>query len=111
MKTVVKTRSFDVTGGPSRDNLFEAVKRAYSGLPEFFGFDIQFDETRELNTHNMKLTGIKHQDNSGHRFIIEGTCWMTFSPYTTEMNHLHSKTFTMTYDTDESKGTIKFPVD
>jgi hypothetical protein len=111
MESLKETRSFNVTGGPSRDNLFEAVKRTYSGLPKCFEFDIQFDETHELNTHNMRLTGIKHQDESGHRFIIEGSCWMTFSPYTTEMSHLHSKKFTMTYDTNESKGTIEFPVD
>ena len=78
-----KKRSYDIMSGPSRAQLIDAFQYQYdNGVKMPIEFQIALAYTRatggKRGFYPMKtksdvlLTGIKHEDGSGHSFIIAG---------------------------------------
>lgn len=69
---------FAITDGPSREALLDAFKYAYSQehpfRVRFTGFPVrQTGDVRPgpgQTTYTVKVTGLKHEDGSGQKFVI-----------------------------------------
>ncbi|MBP5633390.1 hypothetical protein J6X13_00435 [Candidatus Saccharibacteria bacterium] len=123
MNTNVQTEAtqkvFDVVDGPSKGDIFDAVKYAYSRTSNVgVNFKIAFGYTKPkgdpegaviyLHACNFRLRGIEHEDGSGENFNIKGDCYVSFRPMCSEVSHMHGKNFSMYFNTKDRTGTITF---
>lgn len=67
---------FEVTGGPSREELFDALRLRHEYRPVLFCiFVAAHQRTRSLSSDfyntNLQINGIAVEDGSGHKWLIE----------------------------------------
>ena len=70
----VKSRSYDIVGGPNRDLLFDACKYAHSrgvDIPVVFSI---INSSVLTSIMNIRINGIEHEDGSGESFNLHGYC-------------------------------------
>ena len=107
---------FDILNGPSRGQIFDAcqygcdknshinldfsVMEGYSDSPSNPGA-----LTFLFKIEDLAVTGIKHEDESGHNFIIEGFCKIDLSHRKWGMTRNHFKAF---YNTKTRTGKMEF---
>lgn len=71
----VKSRSYDIVGGPNRDLLFDACKYTHNrGVNLPVAFSVTIDSFILMAIKNIRINGIKHEDGSGESFNLHGYC-------------------------------------
>lgn len=109
-------KAHDITGGPSRDRLFDSCKYAQDSS-SMVGLDFQvvefyiglpsrgaITEYKQLDMREVRITGIEHEDGSGFKFNIKGRCLARFR---TDVMLIPYR-FTAFYNTNSREGTISF---
>lgn len=94
-----------IVDGPSKDRLFDACKYAYEKNP--IEVDFKFDPPDglgQVETKNLKITSIEHEDGSGFSLNFNG--YIDAKP-STEKYFLPYR-ITAYYNTKSRKGHISF---
>lgn len=111
----IRNKSLAIANGPGKSALIDAFKYSYDDAIEInVDFVVILGYTdhpcsgngvyKFLPMRNVRISTIKHMDNSGHSFNLEGICRANpggsgvFTPYK----------FQAYYDTMNRKGTITF---
>ena len=104
-------RTFNISNGPGRDTLFDAFKYAYNNRVEIpASFDIEEEEISSIT--KLRIQSIEHEDGSGEKFNLLGTCHVNFDVdvelKTGSLGSYASCSFKAYYSVRNRKGTISF---
>ena len=116
MNTSKKSKVFDIIGGPSRDQIIDALKYAHDAdakIPIHFSIIWNFTGNSEdpgsciiVAIRSIRIYSVGHKNRSGHQLDIEGHCEADInSPYTAIFKEYRFRT---SYNTESKKGTITF---
>lgn len=109
-------RKFDIVNGPSRDQLIDAFKYAYSKqtqVPVKFRIVLIYTEPGDdpnrahliMLVDDFLIASLQHEDSSGYSFNVQGCCKANLR---IGMSQLESHKFNMHYNAKTRKGTIEF---
>ena len=113
-------RKFDVTGGPSKDLIFDAFKYAYSKTSKInldfhvvLGYSLPKDHYAScaflVPTSDFRITEVSYEDGSGDRLILHGYCKADLHAMGKESMKLHE--FRAYYDTKRREGVMTFIIE
>lgn len=113
-------KNYDVTNGPSREMLIDALKYAYAKdvnlHPEFS--IIQYyvghptDNSKRMAAYmpakNFRITGMEHEDGSGESWMLKGVCDADLDGVSDINPDLIHYGFKMYYNSKRREGVITF---
>ncbi len=102
--------TFHITGGPSRGRLFDHVKYLYEDEEGAPTVSIHFSTWARPDGTGAKIVGvrihsIRHKDNTGYNFTLEGTCLVETFSKTEDVFSQHK--FLAFYNSKKRKGKIE----
>ena len=117
MNTNAKEKSFEITNGPSRSDLFASCERCCdknSNINIEFEIVLGYTMPKDhpgcanilLQATDFKIAGIEHEDGSGNSFNIHGYCKANLEPYIGADLMPHQ--FMAYFNTKTRKGHITF---